>query len=297
MNQKYEELKKIIGEKVKENVSLADYTSFKIGGPADLFYEAETENDLVRVLGVVREMKVPYFILGGGSNILVGDKGFRGLIIKLSNCELNTANDTVLASAGVPMVVLLDECRENSLKGLEFMAGIPGTVGGAVRGNAGAWQKSVGERVLRVKILSDSDEIKWIEHKDCSFTYRESRFKHNGEIILAVEFKMNKGKKEEIEDQIKTYHDKRLGQPKEPSAGCIFINPKPKSAGELIEECGLKGKQIGGGRISENHANFIINTGGAKASDVITLIEMSKQTVKEKFNIDLREEIVRVGEF
>lgn len=298
MNEKY---KKIIeasgGKKIRLDEPLWEHTTFKIGGPADLFYEAGTEEDLIWVFRVVREIEIPFLVLGGGSNILVGDKGFRGLIVKLSNCELKIKDGTIQAGAGLSMPFLLDVCKKNLLSGLEFMVGIPGTVGGAVRGNAGAWQQNVGDRVSRVKILSEEGEVKWIEQKDCSYSYRNSRFKQGKEIILAVEFLLDKGKQEEIEGQMNTYLEKRSFQPKEPSAGCIFINPKPLSAGDLIDKCGLKGVQVGDAKISEKHANFIINIGGAKAADVVELINLAKQKVEEKFNIKLLEEIVRVGEF
>lgn len=298
MDEKY---KKIIeasgGKKIRLDEPLWEHTTFKIGGPADLFYEAGTEEDLIGVFRAAREIGIPCLVLGGGSNILVGDKGFRGLIVKLSNCELKIENEAVQAGAGLSMSFLLNSCKKNSLSGLEFMMGIPGTVGGAVRGNAGAWQQNVGDRVSRVKILSEEREVKWIEQKDCSYSYRNSRFKQRKEIILAIEFKMDKGEKVEIEKQMKAYSEKRSSLPKEPSAGCIFINPKPLSAGDLIDKCGLKGTQVGGAKISEKHANFIINVGGAKAADVVELINLAKQKVEEKFNIELMEEIVRVGEF
>lgn len=294
----YDILIKMLGpKKVRKNVSMSDYTSFKIGGPADLFYLAETEEELVRVVGEVRGIGVPYFILGNGSNILAGDGGYRGLIIKLSNCELKISENTITAGAGMQISFLLNKCMEESLIGLEFMAGIPGTVGGAVRGNAGAWQQNFGDKIQRVKILSENGEIKWIEQNECLFVYRGSRFKYNNEIILAAEIKMEKGEKKETEGQMKTYLEKRKCQPKEPSAGCIFVNPKPRSTGELIEKCGLKGRQIGGAKISEMHANFIVNTGNAKAADVVALIDLVRNEVRSKFNVELKEEIVRIGEF
>jgi len=298
MNNKYKELIKKLGkEKVGLNEPLSVHTTFIIGGPADLFYEAQSEEELIKAVELAGEMGIAIFILGAGSNILVGDKGFRGIIIKLSNCELRIENGTVTTGAGLPMSTLINKCLENSLTGLEFMVGIPGTVGGAVRGNAGAWQENIGDYVNRVKILSSNGEVIWIDKDNCSFEYRDSRFKHNAEIILAVEFNLEKKDNQKIKEKIMFYTSKRLGQPKEPSAGCIFVNPKPQSAGELIEKCGLKNSQCGGAKISEKHANFIINLGGAKAAAVVELIDLAKSKVKEKFNINLYEEIVRVGEF
>lgn len=298
MNQNYQKIiEQLEVGNVRFDEPMADHTTFKIGGPADLLVEVENEEELVRILEALKEMKVPYFVLGGGSNILVGDKGFRGLVIKLSNPSLEIENNIVLAGAGVPIAVLLDECKKNSLAGSEFMAGIPGTVGGSIRGNAGAWQNGIGEKVSRVKILTEDGEVKWISKEECQFSYRDSRFKHNKEIILAAELVVEKGDTEEITRLIEENLEKRAKQPKEPSAGCVFVNPKPLSAGKLIEECGLKGETVGNAQISERHANFIINLGGAKAIDVVLLIDLAKKEVKEKFNINLKEEIVKIGEF
>jgi len=304
MNQNYQQIiEKLEVGKVKFDEPMAGHTTFKIGGPADLFVEVENEEELVGVLRVVRKAGVPYFILGGGSNILVGDKGFKGLIIKVQSDSLKTllrgisAKYKVLVDAGVNMSNLINECLNNSLTGLEFMAGIPGTVGGSIRGNAGAWQNGISESVSRVKVLTEDNKVKWVDKEECQFSYRDSRFKHNKEIILAAELILEKGDSEQITRLIEENLKKREEQPKEPSAGCVFVNPKPLSAGKLIEECGLKGTRIGNAQISEKHANFVINLGGATAKDVVSLISLTKAKVKEKFNIDLKEEIVRIGEF
>lgn len=286
-----------LGNKLKRNVFLAEYTTFKIGGPADLFVETKTEAEIVEAINFAKKKNSAYFILGNGSKILVGDKGYRGLIIKLSNYELKIAETTITAGAGVQVSDLLNKCIEESLTGLEFMAGIPATVGGATRGNAGAWQKNIGDLVIKVKIIDDDGNIKWLSKEECDFSYRDSRFKHNSEIILEVEMQMSKGDKKEIEKNISQYLEKRSGQPKELSVGCIFVNPPDTPAGMLIDQCGLKGTIIGGAKISEEHANFIVNMVGAKASDVVALINFAKEKVKEKFDIDLQEEIIRVGEF
>lgn len=302
MDSQYEKLIGILGkDKVKVNEPMALYTTFKIGGPADLFVEVENEDELIKVLKTAKDLKIPYFVFGGGSNILIGDKGIKGLTIKLliNYYQLTDSNFhlKIIVGAGMPVTQLLDKCVEDSLTGLEFMAGIPGTVGGAVRGNSGAWQKNFGDQIVRVKILKPDGEMKYIDRDDCRFSYRESCFKKSNDIILEAEIALEKGDQEEIKEKIKGFLEKRLCQPKEPSAGCIFVNPKPLSAGELIDQCGLKGKSIGGAKISEKHANFIVNTGGAKTEDVISLIDLAKKSVKEKFNIILREEIVRIGEF
>lgn len=291
---------KIISElgkkRVKLNELMAKHTTFKIGGPADLFYEAKTEKELIGVIRLIREIGVPYFLLGGGSNILVSDKGIRGLVIKIQNTKYKILDTKIVAGAGISLGRLVEIAKENSLTGLEFAAGIPGTLGGAIRGNAGAWLESIGEKVLRVKILTSDDQVRWVKGLDCQFAYRQSRFKKSKEIILVVELGLGRGDKDEIQERIDENLKKRKAQPKQPSAGCIFVNPKPNSAGRLIEKVGLKGRKVGNAQISPKHANFIVNLGGATCEDVLKLIALAKKEVKKKFGIELKEEIEVVGE-
>ena len=295
MAQDYLESIKKLGLTVKTNEPLAKYTTFKIGGPADFFVEVGEEEKLLKLIKLLKELKLPYFILGGGSNLLVADEGFRGMVIKMSNVKCQMSNEKIIVGAGVSLGRLVELASKNSLAGLEFAAGIPGTVGGAVRGNAGAWGQAIGDRVKRVKILTPQGEIKWIKASDCHFSYRQSRFKKTKEIILEVELELEKGNKKEIQEKISQNLAKRATQPKEPSAGCIFVNPKPFAAGELIDKCGLKGKRIGDAQISPKHANFIVNLGKAKAAEVIKLIKLIKEKVKEKFGVELEEEISLLG--
>lgn len=302
MEKKYEKIVGQLGaEKIRLNEPLSKHTTFRIGGPADLLYEAGTEEEFLRALKAVTEVKIPYVILGGGSNVLAGDKGFRGMIIKCQmskvKCQRSRGKFLVSAEAGVLVSVLLKELLKNSAAGLEFMAGIPGTIGGATVGNAGAWQQNISDKVLRVKILDGEGKIKWILRKDCWFDYRKSRFKYGKEIILEVELTLVTGDREKIQKEIEFNLEKRKCLPSEPSAGCIFINPRPERAGELIDKCGFKGLRIGKAMISEKHANYIVNLGKAKAIDVLGLIEVARQKVKEMFGIDLKEEIVKIGEF
>jgi UDP-N-acetylmuramate dehydrogenase len=302
MEEKYQKIINLLGEgKVRVGEPLANHTTFKIGGPADLFFVAETEEDLVKAVEVAKNNALPFLILGGGSKLLVGDGGFRGLVIDVKNPQLEIAEEgkiRVVAGAGMVTGSLLEELAQKGILGLEFMAGIPGTIGGAIRGNAGAWQENISDKVLRVKVLFPDGRVSWLTKEECHFDYRTSRFKRGGsEIVLVAEFELSRGEPEEIKKKIRENLDKRSGQPKEPSAGSVFINPKPQAAGEMIESCGLKGKQIGGAKISEKHANFIINVDEAKAADVVALIDLARTKVKEKFGVDLKEEIVRIGEF
>jgi len=282
---------------MKKDQLLAPYTTFKIGGPADWFCEAFSEKELLEAVKFAQEKKLPYFILGGGSNVLVSDLGFRGVVIKMDNGEWIMDNGKITAGAGITLDKLVNIATENSLSDLEFAAGIHGTLGGAVVGNAGAWQESFGDKVERVKILDENGQIKWLNHDECQFAYRQSRFKKSKEIVLEVELNLKRGDKDEIESEMAINLKKRGGQPKEPSAGSIFVNPKPQSAGDLIEKCGLKGKQIGEAKISEKHANFIVNLGGAKAQDVLKLIALAREEVKKKFDLNLKTEIIFLGEF
>ncbi len=283
----------------KKNILLAPYTTFKIGGPAKYFYIVKSANDLIKVIKWATKNKTPFFILGNGSNILVSDKGFNGLVIKMQNAKCKMQNAKIIADAGIILGKLVNESVKIGLTGLEWAAGIPGTIGGAIRGNAGAFDVSMSDIVERVRALNiKTSQITNFKNKDCKFNYRESIFKKNkNSIILSAELKLKKGKTSK--NLIKNYANQR--KEKQPmeffSAGCIFKNPAKQSAGYLIEQCGLKGKKIGGAMISEKHANFIVNTGKAKASDVKKLIDLCKEKVKNKFKIKLKEEIEYLGKF
>ena len=253
---------------IKKNVSLKNYTTFKIGGPVKYFFAAKTKNDLIKAIGWAKEHNLPFFILGGGSNILVSEKGFSGLVIK----------------TGKPLSLYVS-------KGLEWAIGIPGTIEGAVYGNAGAFGKTMGDVVKSVEVFdSKTKKIKIFKNKDCKFGYRDTIFKKkNNLVILSVKIKSKISNPQKIKEYLK-YRKER--QPLNfPSAGSIFINPKGFSAGELIERCGLKGKKIGQAEISRKHANFIINVGGATSRDVLKLINLAKKKVETRFGIKLEEEI------
>ncbi len=285
---------------IKKNIGLAPYTTFKIGGVADYFFVAETKEDLVRAIKTAREFKLPFFLLAGGSNLLVSDKGFKGLVIKFQISKFKIQNSRVVAEAGVMLRELINASAKLGLDGFEWLAGIPGTVGGAIRGNAGAFGKSMADLVKTVEVLEIGSklEIKNYKPEDCQFSYRSSIFKKRKNlVILSVEIQLKKGNKKEIGKNIKRYLDYRKEKHplNLPSAGSIFKNPEDSSAGKLIESCGLKGKKIGQVQISEKHANFIVNLGKAKAEDILKLISLAKQKVKEKFGIELEEEIQFLG--
>lgn len=307
-----------------KGIILAPHTTFKIGGPAKYFFEVKTRKELIKALRWAKENKIKYFILGGGSNILFSDKGFNGLVIKLKISDYKLKDKTIIAEAGISLAQLVQISVNNSLTGLEWAVGIPGTLGGAIRGNAGAMGHSISEVIKNVIVLVNNKKnqklkIKKISKKGCKFGYRESIFKRNPNlIILSAEIQLKKGNLKEIQKKINEYLIKRKNQPQEPSAGCVFKNVEIAdlfrsrksdkeifkirgqlipvrdgkiSAGWLIEQCNLKGKKIGQAKISEKHANFIVNLGKAKAKDVLTLINLIKKRVKNKFGIQLKEEI------
>jgi len=291
-------IKEILPE-LKESVSLKDYTTFKIGGKAKYFYIAKDTEGLVKAVLASKKCSLPFFVLGGGSNILIADKGFNGLVIRILNTKYLILNTKISAEAAVPLSLLAKKSAEGNLTGLEWGIGIPGTVGGAIRGNAGAFGGSMADIIKQVEVYDIDDEKRRILQKqDCEFVYRGSIFKKNPNlIILSTELELQKGEKDKIEEKMKEYLNYRKErQPLSfPSAGSIFKNPSDISAGQLVDQCGLKGKRIGNVQISEKHANFIVNLEDGKAEDVLKLINIMKKQVKDKFNIQLEEEIQYVG--
>lgn len=293
---------------IKKNVRLAPYTTFKIGGEAKYFFVAKNKEDLIETIRAAKKFKSPLFILGGGSNILVADEGFGGLVIKIKNLKSKIKGNNIFVEAGTPLSKIVNVALKNNLTGLEWAVGIPGTIGGAIYGNAGAFGKSISDAVREVEVYDIKNEkAKILKKQDCQFAYRDSIFKKNdlradlrskkNLIILSAKIQLQKDDKKEIKRRIKEFLEYRKeNQPLNfPSAGSIFKNPQSVSAGELIKKCGLKGKKIRKAQISKKHANFILNLGGASAGDVKKLIEFTKQKVKEKFGIKLEEEICYLG--
>lgn len=281
---------------VQKNISLKNYTTFKIGGKARYFLIAKTKEDLIKAIKIAKKFKMPFFILGGGSKILVSDKGFKGLIIKMKN---ENAKCKIICEAGMMLSKLINLSMEKKLSGLEWAAGIPGTIGGAVSGNAEAFGESIGDIVKGVEVFNfKNQKIEILKNKDCQFKYRESIFKKKKNlIILSAELEMKETNKKKIKDKIKTcFNVRKRKQPLEyASAGSVFKNPKGFFAGFLIEKCGLKGKRVGNAEISKKHANFIVNLGKAKAEDVKKLINLAKKQVRKKFGVVLEEEIQYLG--
>ena len=282
--------------KFQNNISLSKYTTFKIGGPARYFCIAKSKEDLIKAVKKAKDLNSPFFVLAGGSNVLALDKGYNGLVIKIKNCKLKIKNCNLYVEAGVNLNELAGIAAEESLAGLEWANGMPGMIGGALFGNSQAFDTKMSDIVKSVEVLDIKTlKIRKLLKSECLFSTKNSIFKQNKNlIILSVVIKLKKGNRQEIQNRIKKHlYFRRQNQPLNfPSAGSIFINKTgTTSSSYLIEKAGLKGTKIGKAEISKKHAGFIINLGGAKAKDVLKLIEFTKRKVKNKFGIDLQEEI------
>jgi len=307
---------------IQENIILAPYTSFKIGGPAKYFVEAQNKDEISEAIKYAAEKKLPYFILGGGSNILVSDKGFDGLAIRIKADKISVDEKQKLIEidSGASLAGLVKQAAEAGLSGMEWAAGIPGTLGGAVRGNARAFGDDMASVTESVEFLDVSHmQIKNFKKEQCEFNYWGSIFKKDPNlIVLSAKIKLQSGKKEEIAQKNREIINKRINaQPQgSPSAGSFFLNPivadeklrkefeQEKGikciddkipAGWLIDQIGFRGKKVGGAMISEKHGNFLVNAGGATAEDIIMLSSIIKQKIRQKFNIQLESEVKLVG--
>ena len=279
--------------KVEKNVKLSKYTTYKVGGVAKAIVYPRNKTCLVKLIRLLRSHDIKYKILGNGSNLLFSDKTYNGVLIRLNafdDIEFLGRNK-IRVGAGYSLMKLSLQCARKGLAGLEFAAGIPGTIGGAIFMNAGAYKSDMGYIVQSVKVLTPDLKIITLENKEMKFHYRSSFLQSNpGYICLEVVLKLAKGDKDALDEVIKERRKRRMeSQPLEyPSAGSVFRNPEGMFAGQLIEECGLKGKKIGGAMVSDKHANFIINHKNAKSSEIKELIELVHDTVLEKYNVDMK---------
>ena len=304
---------------IQENIQLAPFTSFKIGGPAKYFVEVSAEEALLEALRFAKKNNLKIFLLGGGSNILVGDEGFDGLVIKMKNTESNVSEDKIECGVGINLAEVVGLSVENSLTGLEWAVGIPGTLGGAICGNAGAYGSSIADSLENVKIIKlDNLEFEIMSKDECKFAYRESVFKENKNlIIVSAVLKLQKGNQEEIKNKIEEIIRQRGGKiPPERSSGSFFKNPKVDNqqiiakfeketgnkvqdgtipAAYLIDKVGLKGKKIGEAQVSEKHGNFVVNLGHARAEDIVMLTSFVKMKVRDELGIELKEEVQYIG--
>ena len=281
-------------DNVKLNESLKDHTTYKVGGTCKYFITPKDRDELIDLVKYLRENNIKYMILGNGSNTIFSSKTYDGVIINLNKINnMKIDGNKIYVEAGYQLIKLSMDALNNSLSGLEFAAGIPGNIGGAIFMNAGAYKSDMSELVETVTFLDENLELKTLKNEELDFSYRKSIFQKNNYIIISTVLKLNKGDKEEIKALMDKRKARRLeSQPLEyPSAGSVFRNPSEDIfAGKLIEDLGLKGYKMGGAKISEKHANFIINDGDATGEDIKALIDLVKAKVKEKYNIDLHVE-------
>lgn len=278
---------------IKENVSLKTLTTLKVGGISKYVFYPKDVTSLKKALTLFKENNINYKIFGNGSNIIPSDKIYDGVIIKLSSLNNLKINDEVIeVEAGYSLMKLAKEVIKLGLSGLEWANGIPGTIGGAVYMNAGAYKQDMSFVLEKITVLDENMNIVTLNKDELDFSYRHSRLMEENLICLSTTLKLEKKDISLIEEVVNKRKEKRMEtQPLEyPSAGSVFRNPFNDFAGRLVEECNLKGKQIGGAMISLKHANFIINKDNATGKDVLDLINLAKKEVKEKFNIELKQE-------
>jgi len=281
--------------RLRHGEPLAPYVNWRVGGPAEWFFIARTRAELIAAIGVARDMAVPVTILGHGANVLVSDAGVPGLVIVNRADRMEIRGEEIWAESGTNLVVLARRAYEAGIGGFEFLVGIPGTLGGAIVGNAGTREEWISARVCEVEGLDEQgNAVVWLPAQ-MDFGYRRSRFQRTGDIVLAARLRGYRAPRPDIEAKMHRMLEARRHQPSGPSTGSVFKNPPGDYAGRLIEACGLKGHRIGGAQISDKHANFILNVGGATAREIRALIEMAKAAVRERFGILLEEEIRYVG--
>lgn len=300
MKQIAEELKQAGIEKVWTDEPLANHTTWRIGGPADLLIQPKDKESLIKVLQIIHRHEIPWSVIGRGSNLLVRDRGIRGAVLKvtegLSHCEFR--GEEVCVGAGYSMIRLAMETGKMGLTGMEFAGGIPGTVGGAVYMNAGAHGSDLSRILIEAEILFEDGEVKVLTNEEMNFSYRTSLLQQRKGIVVEARFRLEPGDRKEIAATLAANKERRRKtQPLQmPCAGSVFRNPPGDHAGRLIEAAGLKGYRYGGAQVSEIHANFIVNRGGATATDVLTLINHIRSTIQTKFGVDLHPEVLVVGE-
>jgi len=309
-------------KKIQSNINLSKYSTFRIGGEAKFFVEIDNKEDLLKSFDWAFRNNQEVFFLGGGSNVLINDKGVNGLVLRLINSSIDFEDEKVVCGAGSNLIALSRVSASKSLTGLEWAIGIPGTIGGAVRGNAGAYDLSISDIVEEVVVFDVLDrEFKTFKREDCCFSYRSSIFKENKNLLVwSIVLRLKKGNYSKIDEQInKNLISRNNSQPKLPSAGSVFKNLKFEdvlrdnivvaewakkegvvkngmlASGWLLDKLGFKGKTMGGVKVSLEHANFIVNTGKGRAEEVVMLISYIKQQVRNRFKIQLFEEIQYFG--
>lgn len=297
-----EAIKEVIhSDNIYTNEPMCKHTTFKIGGNADIYVKPQNTTELSKIIKICNLEKEDYFILGNGSNLLVADDGYRGVVIQMYNNynNIEIKEHSIVAEAGALMSKIANVACENELTGLEFSAGIPGTIGGGAMMNAGAYGGELKDVITKVEAVSKEGELYTLDKADLEFGYRTSIFEKNNSIVTKVTIELNKGIKAEIKAKMDELSRARISkQPLEyPSAGSTFKRPEGYFAGKLIMDAGLRGKQIGGAKVSDKHCGFIINAGGATAKDVMDLIDFIIQKVYADFGVRLETEVKKLGSF
>ena len=294
------ELRARFGDRVRASMPLAELTSFRIGGPADLFVNVEDETELMHAKAAAYRAGVPCFCLGAGTNLLVSDRGMRGLVVRLGDGfgKIKIDDSKVVAGAAAPFGALVQAVVDRGLEGLEFGEGIPGTVGGGLVMNAGAFGGEIAKVVTLMHGVTEAGEALALTKDDVKFAYRRTELPSHF-IITRVDFELAHGDREKLTARVAELHAKRASrQPRGvPNAGSIFKNPPGNFAGKLLEGAGLKGTRLGGAAFSDQHANFIVNLGGAQAAEVRALIDMARNKVKEQSGVLLEPEVRLVGDW
>lgn len=301
---------RLLEERLGRDVPLAPLTTLRVGGPADWLADVQSAAELTDLLAVARETAMPVTLLGGGSNVVVSDAGVRGLVVRLRLAGVTQEGpDSVRAEAGLTINGLVRWTVSRGLAGLEAWAGTPGTVGGAIHGNAHWARRNLGDLVTRVRLVSRAGDVTDVPQAQMEFAYDTSRLQRTGEIVVWADFRVGPGDPDALRATARASlaYRKRTQPLAQPSAGCMFQNPDPAhdrlpagmpaSAGALIDRAGLKGRREGGARISETHANFVVNTGAATARDIRKLVEAARTAVHDQFGVVLRDEVVYLGAF
>ncbi len=296
-----DEIQKLVEKPILFNEPMSKHTTWRVGGPADVYIRPTKKEEISALLSFIHKENLPFIVIGHGSNLLVGDKGIRGIVIRMGSGYSRRIwrEEGVEAQAGAMLPTLAIEAAERSFGGMEFAGGIPGSIGGAIRMNAGAYGHTIGEYVTKVEAFEYNGSIKTITAGGLSFAYRESSLSALDLIVSSVTLRLEKGNREESLEKIQELLRVRsLKQPLEfPSCGSVFRNPLHDHAGRLIERAGLRGLQIGGAAVSKKHGNFIINLGGARAEDIRQLIAEVARRVEESSGMRLETEVKFIGEF
>ena len=284
---------------IKIDEKLSEYVNFKVGGPADILLIPNSKEQVIKSIKICKENNIPFYLIGNGSNILVRDGGFRGVVLSLKNVKnIYVDGEKIEAECGVMLKEVSDKAIENSLTGFEFACGIPGTIGGAVFMNAGAYDGEISKVIESAEVIDENCNIIRLSREELDFGYRSSLVMKKGYTVLSAVFKLDKGQVKTIKELIEDLTNKRESkQPLEyPSAGSTFKRPTGYFAGKLIQDAGLKGYSIGGAAVSEKHSGFVINKGNATAKDITDLIKHIQDEVKKQFGVDLHPEVRIIGE-